>query len=285
VIAEPADGHVGPYLTLNNESDIFVSWTYLMEEGGNLFIDNSTDLGMTFGEERFVNSDGNYSEFENAGGRPSKGTLPVIRFDSFNRLYCLWADTFDHDTRSFDIYLRFSDDFGITWSDRIRINSQPQGDQWMPDMDIDSEDNLHIVYYSELFGVYRPYYHKIIVGGGYREYMKIGEGYPLTDEWTLANFTRPGDYFTVRTDSNNIPHIVWTDGRDNEMDIYYVHQIESETTTEETTTFTGTSGTTSKTTSSTIFSIELIPLLVSGTAGIAITLVIIMGILRRKDRL
>ena len=286
VIAEPSDGHVGPYLTLDNESNVFVCWTYLMEEGGNLFLDNSTDFGLTFGEERFVNSDGNYADFTTSvDGRPAKTTLPVIRFDSYNRLYCLWADTFDPVSRSFDVYLRFSDDFGFTWSDRILINSQTEGDQWMPDLDIDSEDNLHIVYYSELFGLYKPYYHKVIIGGGNREYMKIGKGYALTDISTFANFTRPGDYFTVRTDSNNLPHVVWTDGRDNEMDIYYAHQIVYDYTETETTTTSTTSNPSStiSTTTSTTVAVDLIPILVGGVAGLSLTLVIALLLLRKKD--
>jgi len=286
VIGEPADGHVGPYLTLDNESNVFVCWTYLMEEGGNLFLDNSSDLGLTFGEDRFVNDDGNYSDFTTSpDGRPAKTTLPVIRFDSYNRLYCLWADRFEPETRSFDVYLRFSDDFGFTWSDRILINAQTLGDQWMPDMDIDSEDNLHIVYYSEIAGLYRPYYHKVIIGGGHREYMAIGKGYAITNTPTLSNFTRPGDYFTVRTDSNNIPHVVWTDGRDNEMDIYYAHQVITDYTETETTTSstTSTSTTTSTITTSTIATISLVPILVGGITGLSIVLVIALVVVRKKD--
>ncbi|MFW9843754.1 MAG: hypothetical protein ACFFEV_04195, partial [Candidatus Thorarchaeota archaeon] len=204
-----------------------------------------------------------------------------------NRLDCLWADTMDPEAHAFDVYLRFSDDFGFTWSDRIPINLQTIGDQWMPDMDIDSEDNLHIVYYSEVLGSYKPYYHKVIVGGGYREYMKVGKAYEITDERTLANFTRPGDYFTVRTDSDNIPHIVWTDGRDNEMDIYYAHQIEySYTTTETTTTTTTTTSsrsTTTTTTTTTSQIVDLTPLLVGGVAGLSIVVVITVILGKKKD--
>jgi hypothetical protein len=56
---------------------------------------------------------------------------------------------------------------------------------------------------------------------------------------TSNTFTRPGDYFTIRVDSNNVPHVVWSDGRNNEMDIYYAQGIKSsETTTSSDTTTT-----------------------------------------------
>jgi hypothetical protein len=156
----------------------------------------------------------------------------------------------------------------------------------MPDMDIDSEDNLHIVYYSEVFGSYKPYYHKIIVGGGYREYMKVGKANVITDVDTLANFTRPGDYFTVRADSDNMAHIVWTDGRDNEMDIYYAHQIEYEynTTTTTTTTTTTSTSTTGTTTTTTGQIVDLFPLLVGGVAGLSIIVFIAYVILRKMGK-
>ena len=286
VIGEPADGHVGPYLTLDNESNVFVAWTYLMEEGGNIFLDNSTNYGLTFGEERFVNSDGNYSAFTSAGGRPAKGTLPVIRFDSYNRLYCLWADTFDPSAGSFDVYLRYSEDYGFTWSDRIQISSQSSGDQWMPDMDIDSEDKLHIVYYSEQFGAYKPYYREVSFSGVARDEITLSKVTGLTDNLTSAVYTRPGDYFTVRVDSNDIPHIVWTDGRDDTMDIYYTHRadyIPTTTDTTTTTTDTTTSSTTTTTTTSTTDPGSLLPLIIGGVVGFVVILVIAIVFFRKAN--
>jgi len=286
VIGEPADGHVGPYLALDNESNVFVCWTYLMEGGGNLFLDNSTDFGLTFGEERFVNSDGNFSDFESADGRPSKGTLPVIRFDSHNRLYCLWADTFDT-AGSFDVYLRYSEDYGFTWSERIQINSQSSGDQWMPDMDIDSEDDLHIVYYSEQFGSYRPYYTEVSFSGDARDEVTFSKITPLTENYTSALYTRPGDYFTIRVDSDDIPHVVWTDGRDDVMDIYYAHRADYVPTTTDTistsTTTSSTTSTTTETTTTTTDPPSQIPLIIGGVIGFGVILIIAIVLFRKTN--
>ncbi len=234
-----------------------------------------------------MNEDGNFSDWTTAGGRPAKVTLPVIRFDSHNRLYCLWADTFDIATGSFDVYLRYSEDYGFTWSNRILVNDQTAGDQWMPDMDIDSEDNLHIVYYSELFGIYKPYYRKISISGESRDLVSFSSVAALTDTSTLSNFTRPGDYFTIRLDSIGTPHIVWTDGRDNEMDIYYAHQVDYEptTTTSTTTTTTTTSSTTTTTTTSTTSGTESaspVPLIIGGAIGLGVIIVVAIVLFRKK---
>lgn len=289
VISPAADGHVGPYLALDNESNIFVAWSYFYDIGGNVLLDNSTDFGTTFGTDRVVNDDGNYSVFTSENDHPAKITIPVIRFDSFNRLYCLWADTKDQTAGSFDVYLRYSDDFGFTWSDRILINQLTSGDQWMPDMDIDSEDRLHIVYYSELFADYRPYYQMVSFSGESREIVSLGNAIPIADYFTSSDFTRPGDYFTIRLDSNDIPHIVWTDGRYNEMDIFYSRGLETHHPTSETTT---TAITTTITTTDMIttdatgtgdtFNNSLIAI-VGGVIGITVVLAVAIILMRKKN--
>lgn len=289
VISPPADGHVGPYLTLDNESNIFVAWTYLFEVGGNLLLDNSTDFGTTFGADRFINTDGNYSAFTVVGDRPAKTTLPIIRFDSHNRLYCLWADTFDPTAGSFDVYLRYSDDFGFTWSNRILINHITAGDQWLPDMDIDSEDRLHIVYYSEQFDTYRPYYRMVSFSGVSRNITNLSNAIAITSTSTSSDFTRPGDYCTIRLDSDGIPHVVWTDGRYNEMDIFYSHGLESYPTSEPTTSST-TSSTTTPTTDASVSSSTTtepettgpMPIFLGGVIGFAIVLIVFIILVRRK---
>jgi len=287
VISPAADGHVGPYLTLNNENDVFVAWTYLYDVGGNLLIDNSTDFGTTFGEDRIVNTDGNYSAFTYVGDRVAKTTLPVIRFDSHNRLYCLWADTYDPAAVSFDVYLRYSEDLGFTWSDRILINHMVEGDQWLPDMDIDSNNRLHIVYYSEQFSHYKPYYRMVSFTGPSRDVAVLSDAIGVTGAQTSSEFTRPGDYCTIRLDSDDIPHVVWTDGRYNELDIFYSHGLVSESTLTATTTGNTDSTTidTSATenTTSTESSTGQIPLIIGGVIGFSIVLVVAIVFMREKE--
>ncbi|MFW9919072.1 MAG: sialidase family protein [Candidatus Thorarchaeota archaeon] len=226
VIGWPDPGHLGPYATLNEEGHLFVAWTWVDETyTGNLYIAKSTDMGETFDTPKIINMDGNFSKFTSVDGRPAKSTLPVIRFDQQGRLILLWADTFDPTAHSFDIYMRVSLDEGDTWSERFQVNPQTIGDQWQPDMDIDSEGNLHIVYYDESFEEYRPFYLTATFSDEEDDSPEFSDPISIAEVSTSSTFTRPGDYFTIRLDQNDRPHVVWSDGRNDEMDIFYAHGV------------------------------------------------------------
>lgn len=252
VIAESDPGNVAPYLAVNSTNDVYVVWTYLNETAGNLYLDASYDQGLTFGEEQFINQDGNHAAWTTSGGLPAKITLPVIHFEQRpgqnDRMYLLWADLFGGAHDNFDVYLRYSDDNGETWSPRILINPETEGDQWNPEMAIDSTGRLHIGYYDERDGFYRPYYRSLIFTGTDRSIPELGSLIPIAKRNTSSIFTRPGEYFSIQVDDDDVPHIVWADGRNDEMDIYYAkgthtQQTEtSSTTTHTTITMTPTEG-------------------------------------------
>jgi hypothetical protein len=213
-----------PYLALSSDSHLYVAWLYIEpEEGnwGNLLLSRSLDGGSTFDQSHFINNDGNYSTTFSG-----KLTLPVIRFDQNDRLYVLWADGFDQGPNSFDVYLRYSDDYGETWSERFRVNPTVQGNQWNPEMSIDTDGRLHIVYYDERGDYYKPYYRTLIFAS---DDPVFGDPIPVADSETSSSFNRPGEYLSVQLDSGGIPHVVWSDGRNNEMDIYYAHGVTAAT--------------------------------------------------------
>ena len=223
VIGVPSDGHFAPYITLNSENNIYIvsTWLDINNSGGNLYFTRSLDGGFMFGNQRFVNNDGNYYFFD-----LGKATIPVIRFDQDERLYLLWADMYENDTHSIDVYLRYSDDFGETWSNRFQVNPTTAGDQWMPDMDIDSDGNLHVVYYdAPSHGDFLPYYCMINFTGINRDNPLFNTPIEIASEETSGGFSRPGDYLTIRLDQYMVPHVVWTDGRNYELDIYYAYGI------------------------------------------------------------
>ncbi len=224
-IGVPSEGHLGPYIALNNENHIFIvsSWLDITSGGGNLYFTRSQDGGFTFENQRFINTDGNHS-FLDSG----KVTLPVIRFDQDDRLYLLWADKYDNVTNSIDIYLRYSDNFGETWSERFQVNPSTVGNQFMPDMDIDSDGNLHIVYYEAPSKEnFRLNYCLVNFSEENRDTPIFNTPIVIADEETSGDFSRPGDYLTIRLDQYSVPHVVWTDGRNNELDIYYAYGIET----------------------------------------------------------
>ena len=214
---------LGPYINLNASNDIFVVWSWIPPGGGNIYFSKSIDKGGSFETPKMINLDGNYSAIES----PGKSTLPLIKFDPSGRLYLVWADKFDQIYDSFDVYLRYSDDWGKSWTDRLRINPFVQGNQWNPDFMIDSEGKLHVVYYNENEGHYRPYYRTLQFHGTERDLPTFSEQIAVADAFTSSDFVRPGEYFAVQLDNDDIPHVVWTDGRNNELDIYYAKGLTS----------------------------------------------------------
>jgi hypothetical protein len=216
---------VGPYITLNSSGDPFVAWSWVPGSGGNLFISKSLDKGFTFDTPEIINDDGNFCVFEPAGGAAGKSTLPVIKFDNDDRLYVLWADKFDQVTDTWDVYLRYSDNDGIDWSERLQVNPNTAGNQWNPDMVIDPTGRLHVVYYSESGSNYRPYYRTVNFTGVARSNPIFSDEIVIADQDTSNIFTRPGEYMSVQLDQHGIPHVVWSDGRNREMDIYYAHGL------------------------------------------------------------
>ncbi|MFX0092100.1 MAG: sialidase family protein, partial [Candidatus Hodarchaeota archaeon] len=222
-------GHVGPYVTTDSNENIYVAWNWLKSfPWGDVYISTSHDQGASFSQEIDINPESENSTYTaTSQGAPKKATLPVIRFDQNDRLYVLWAEVFEPGG-TWDIYLRYSDDLGLNWSHRFQINPDIAGSQWQPDMDIDSQGRLHIVWYDEQGSYFQPFYRTVVFSGEARKEIILSEIIEITGIKTSSNFTRPGDYFTIRVDSDDIPHVVWTDGRENEMDIYYSHGLQDE---------------------------------------------------------
>jgi hypothetical protein len=255
---------LSPYITLSNSESIFVAWLKFAPEAsfGDIYLDRSDNNGNTFTSEWDINQEGDYCSFTEARGKPAKVSIPVIRFDQFDRLYALWSDV-SEPQRTWDVFLRYSDDYGSNWSPRIQINPKTIGNQWMPDMDIDKDGIIHIAYLDEQNSSYKPYYRNIRFHEYNRTEYSLSNTLAVAEENTSSKFTRPGDYLTVRVNSNNIPHVVWTDGRNNEMDIYYSHGIINSTiktsiTTPTDTDTTSKSNTTSSSISTTLSSINTI---------------------------
>lgn len=235
IIGAPDSPHGGPYITLDSNGDIFVALLYYglrmdpeqIDLFGTVYGARSMNQGNSFSDYITVDTDGNFSALTFSNDHHAKSTLPVARFNQDGRLFFLWADTYP-DQDEFDIFLRYSDDFGDTWSERIRINHEIDGNQWQPDLSIDSQGLLHITYYNEQDESFRPYYRTVKFIGTALDIPVFGDPIAIADQSTSSSFTRPGDYFTMRLDSEGRPHVVWTDGRAGELDIYYAHGLTSD---------------------------------------------------------
>ena len=220
------DDHLAPYVVTDSKNNVYIAWMWFTHGNwGDIYVVSSLDQGVSFSSPVDINQDGQNGTFETTSDqRPKRGSIPVIKIDQNDRLYVLWAERFEP-AGLWDVYLRYSDDFGLNWSTRNLVNPDLGGNQWEPDMDIDSKGRVHVVYYDDQGGdSFRPFYRVLefpetgdpVLG----EPIDISNGVP-----TSNTFTRPGDYFTIRIDPNDVPHVVWSDGRNSEMDIYYAHGL------------------------------------------------------------
>lgn len=213
-----SDPVLGPYLALSENYTLFATWFMINEtsQKGDIYYDYSTNGGKSFGKDIDLNPESSYGSAFGID-TPGKSTIPVMKFDSLGRLYILWAEY----NRHWEVYLKYSDNYGLNWSPKIPIHDKSNVEQWEPDMAIDTNNTVHVVWYEQSSNQYRPYYRTITFSGVNRSDTIFSDVIPVANKLTSGTFVRPGDYCTIRIDSNGIPNIVWTDGRSGKLDIYY----------------------------------------------------------------
>ncbi|MCE7734642.1 MAG: exo-alpha-sialidase [Candidatus Heimdallarchaeota archaeon] len=213
--------YLAPYIVSAGSGVLYNAFSYFSEAPveSDIFFDKSLDYGETWGLDTDLNPTYNASAFtQGVSGRPSKSTLPAMSVDQNGRIYIAWEDISTNiANRDWDVYMKYSDDMGESWSDRIQINKDVEGNSWMPDIDIDTSGNVYVAYYDDsILGLsnlmYRIYY---------PSNNTLSAEFRISTESTSHEFTRLGDYVTIRLDDNDKFHVVWTDGRNDVMDIYY----------------------------------------------------------------
>ncbi len=213
----PTQEYVGPYIIAGEKpGKLYIAWTVISSNSSNndILFDFSDDYGNTWHSDTEPNKLWNASRFTTVDNAPSIVSLPVIEQGDDQRLWLLWDDV--NPNNNFNVWLTYSDDLGKTWIDPLMVNHNEGGHQWSPDMEIDGQGNAHIVYYDNSTGNYDVYYRV------YNKALnKLSDPVKVSHKSTSGSFTRPGEYMSVRIDKDGYTHIVWADGRDGNMDIYY----------------------------------------------------------------
>lgn len=211
LILGPWDTHGGiPYLTCTPNGTLFVSTIWNSNPTGpidTIFFMKSTNYGVTWTAPHQVSI-------------PGSGEIAIITVcatDSNHHIYICFAAGSPSDK---EVYVTKSVDGGITWSTPVQVNDVTTNMQRMVEMHIDAEDNIHVAWLDARNSVWDIYYSVSTDGGvTFSDDVKITtQGFPLS-------FTRPGDYFTLRTGPTGKLYIVWTDGRAvTDQDIYFAKQ-------------------------------------------------------------
>ncbi|MBD3163138.1 MAG: hypothetical protein GF346_11860 [Candidatus Eisenbacteria bacterium] len=128
-----------PTPAVGHDGTIYVAWTYF---GGYIRFDKSTDGGLTFGSDRNVTSVYNPHPTLNGGiESPAHPAMDVDISDGpyDGRIYIAYLNR--SGSSDYDIYVRFSDDQGSSWSNAIRINDDAFNngrDQFHPWLTVDN---------------------------------------------------------------------------------------------------------------------------------------------------
>jgi hypothetical protein len=164
---------------------------------GKLWFDMSLDGGKTWGKDQIVANQHTGWAVADIPALMRSNNMPFLKSDSKGRLYLIYGDKRHGD---YDIFLKTSQDGGKSWSDDLRLNSDPQGnrrDQYMPQLCVDQiTGKAYAIWYDRRHSannIYTDIYLRPIVKG------KPGKEYRVTNQ----SFCPPGskvffgDYIAV----------------------------------------------------------------------------------------
>ena len=129
--------------------EVYLSWAGPV----GIMFDKSTDGGLTWGQDVFVNSqEGGWAM--SVSGVPRCNGLPITAADISNspyrgNIYINWSDQSNGLTNP-DIFISKSTDGGVTWSDAIRVNDDDtERPQFFPWMCVDPKTGfIYVVFYD-----------------------------------------------------------------------------------------------------------------------------------------
>jgi hypothetical protein len=203
------DTHGGiPYLTCTPNGTLFATtWDGFPSIPDVIYFTKSTDFGVTWTPPSLVNT----------GGHEDVALITVCDTDSNHDIYvCFAAGT----PTNREVYVTKSTNGGTSWSTPVQVNDVTTGMQRMVEMHINADDTIHVAWLDARNSEWDIYYsHSTDGGATFSDDVRITtEGFPLT-------FTRPGDYFTLRSGPTGKLYIVWTDGRKGtDQDIFFAKQ-------------------------------------------------------------
>lgn len=119
--------------------------------------------------------------------------------DSNGRLWCCYWRV---EAGAFAIFAAYSDDNGVTWNEEA-VSAKPGSSQHDPSLAVDSNDDVHVVWYGLGYGTY-PARQQIV----YRR--RISGVWQAVEQITDVDETQYGGAIAV--DSNDDIHIAWNGG-------------------------------------------------------------------------
>ena len=208
------NNNLGSGVLLDNNKVVFIQTKNMSE----LRSVSTSDFGKTFKETTITKKCIPYG-------------FPMLSFDNsgkskHNRLYAVWSERGDVGTQ---IFMSYSDDTALTWSDKQQISSNSESINLMPQIDVNNNGDILIAWMSsksdqELTCYNVNYALSNNNGISFDQNSLTKEKYcastkqngAVVQKWKLG-----GDYFGIDSDSSGDFHIAWSDSRSKVYQIWY----------------------------------------------------------------
>jgi hypothetical protein len=179
-----------PSITVSG-SNLHVVWVDYRDGNDEIYYKRSTDGGVSWGADtRLTNNSAN------------SRILSVSVFGQV--VHVVWCDGRDG---NFEIYYKRSTDGGVSWGADTRLTNN-SADSYNPSVSV-SGQVVHVVWYDERDGNWEIYYKRSTDAG-----VSWGADTRLTNN--SAN-----SYYPSVSVSGQVVHVLWSDNRDGNYEIYY----------------------------------------------------------------
>lgn len=214
-----------PVPAVGADGTLYVAWCQFSPP--RIRLDRSFSGGVSFGQDLNVTSV--YSASVTINGNISTYSFPAMDCDitggDYNgRLYVAYMDRIGGER---DIFLRHSDDQGVSWTQPLRVNDDPHGngrDQFHPWLCVSPDGVVNIIFYDRrndpsnyLMDLYLA---QSFDGGlSFEQNIRV----TTTSSDPQAGSLRAGligEYIGLAASSAGRVHPVWTDTRDGNQDCY-----------------------------------------------------------------
>jgi len=208
-ISDAATNAIGAVLAAGAGGIVHGAWWDATS--GDVFVDRSVDGGITWGADVRINRMPGSARASSSN--PHAQPLPTIVATPRGALFVGWAEGSGSDL---DIVVARSDDGGTTWGIPVRVNDDASArEQWQPAFAVGPDGTLHLAWLDNRTGAYNVFY------ATSRDGRRWSANVRVTDAETPSAFQRPGDYLGLATGGDGTAYVVWTDGRNGDLDIFF----------------------------------------------------------------